>query len=61
MVGNITANMPANWDYGAYANYVDERLSDCEFRYFLSLRFVADALTKGKLGTMARTILDSRL
>ncbi|PPQ73253.1 hypothetical protein CVT24_009968 [Panaeolus cyanescens] len=34
MVDLIIQNSPKNWDYGAYANYVDDRLVDWQRRYY---------------------------
>ncbi|KAF9460062.1 glucooligosaccharide oxidase [Collybia nuda] len=34
IVNSITSNSPANWDYGAYPNYIDDRLSDWQQRYY---------------------------
>ncbi len=31
MVASITDNMRDGWDYGAYYNYPDDRLDNCEF------------------------------
>ncbi|KAF9042491.1 glucooligosaccharide oxidase [Panaeolus papilionaceus] len=36
MVDIIIQNSPKNWDYGAYANYVDDRLFDWQRRYYAS-------------------------
>ncbi|KAF8149358.1 glucooligosaccharide oxidase [Crassisporium funariophilum] len=33
-VDSIINNSPRNWDYGAYMNYVDDRLEDWQLRYF---------------------------
>ncbi|KAG5715383.1 hypothetical protein E4T56_gene8248 [Termitomyces sp. T112] len=33
-VNAITSNSPANWPYGAYINYVDDRLADWQSRYY---------------------------
>ncbi|KAH9484713.1 Carbohydrate oxidase [Psilocybe cubensis] len=34
VVNSIVKNSPANWDYGAYTNYVDDRLPDWQLRYY---------------------------
>ncbi|KAJ3548899.1 hypothetical protein NMY22_g1086 [Coprinellus aureogranulatus] len=34
MVDSITKNMPSNWDYGAYTNYIDDRLPNAEQLYY---------------------------
>ncbi|KAJ7579209.1 glucooligosaccharide oxidase [Mycena floridula] len=34
MVNSITAHMPADWNYGAYLNYIDDRLPDWQKRYY---------------------------
>ncbi|KAJ7579210.1 glucooligosaccharide oxidase [Mycena floridula] len=34
MVNSITSNMPADWDYGAYINYIDDELVDWQKRYY---------------------------
>ncbi|KAF8224091.1 glucooligosaccharide oxidase [Tricholoma matsutake] len=34
MVNSIVANSPANWNYGAYPNYIDDRLVDWQLRYY---------------------------
>ncbi|KAF9456046.1 glucooligosaccharide oxidase [Collybia nuda] len=34
LVNSITANSPPHWDYGAYPNYVDDRLVDWQARYY---------------------------
>ncbi|ESK89816.1 glucooligosaccharide oxidase [Moniliophthora roreri MCA 2997] len=34
MVSSITDNMPQDWKYGAYANYIDPRLPDWQHRYY---------------------------
>ncbi|KAF8634258.1 hypothetical protein AX17_004215 [Amanita inopinata Kibby_2008] len=36
MVASITKNSPPNWDYGAYANYIDDRLSNWQTLYYAS-------------------------
>ncbi|KAF8508807.1 glucooligosaccharide oxidase [Hysterangium stoloniferum] len=33
-VSKITSNSPTGWDYGAYPNYIDDRLSDWQLRYY---------------------------
>ncbi|KAJ7034137.1 glucooligosaccharide oxidase [Mycena alexandri] len=30
----ITGNMPPDWDYGSYLNYIDDRLVDWQHRYY---------------------------
>ncbi|KAJ3536720.1 hypothetical protein NMY22_g5907 [Coprinellus aureogranulatus] len=34
IVESFTNNMPEDWDYGAYTNYLDDRLPDYESRYY---------------------------
>ncbi|KAK1219457.1 hypothetical protein PQX77_017829 [Marasmius sp. AFHP31] len=34
MVSSITDNMPRDWAWGAYANYIDSRLEDWQHRYY---------------------------
>ncbi|KAJ7648731.1 glucooligosaccharide oxidase [Mycena polygramma] len=34
VVNNITGNMPPDWDYGAYLNYIDDQLVDWQQRYY---------------------------
>lgn len=34
MVDSIVKNMPSNWDYGAYTNYIDDRLANAEQLYY---------------------------
>ncbi|KAF5333789.1 hypothetical protein D9758_017175 [Tetrapyrgos nigripes] len=34
IVSTIVDNMPVNWDYGAYPNYIDGRLEDWQHRYY---------------------------
>ncbi|KAL0576787.1 hypothetical protein V5O48_005195 [Marasmius crinis-equi] len=34
MVSSITDNMPSDWAWGAYANYIDARLEDWQHRYY---------------------------
>ncbi|KAJ7577644.1 glucooligosaccharide oxidase [Mycena floridula] len=34
MVSSITDNMPPDWDYGAYLNYIDDRLTDWQNLYY---------------------------
>ncbi|PFH53654.1 Glucooligosaccharide oxidase [Amanita thiersii Skay4041] len=34
MVNSILKNSPSNWDYGAYTNYIDERLSNWQKVYY---------------------------
>ncbi|RDB16274.1 putative FAD-linked oxidoreductase YgaK [Hypsizygus marmoreus] len=34
MVKTITFNSPSNWNYGAYPNYIDDRLVDWRARYY---------------------------
>ncbi|KAF5376218.1 hypothetical protein D9615_008500 [Tricholomella constricta] len=33
-VNSIISNSPKNWDYGAYTNYVDDKLADWKLRYY---------------------------
>ncbi|KAJ7151134.1 glucooligosaccharide oxidase [Mycena filopes] len=33
-LNTITSNMPADWDYGSYLNYIDDRLVDWQKRYY---------------------------
>ncbi|KAI9624591.1 hypothetical protein H4Q26_016820 [Puccinia striiformis f. sp. tritici PST-130] len=33
MVDSIVNNNPSDWDYGAYANYIDDRLSSSKWKY----------------------------
>ena len=32
MVNSITSNMPKDWAYGAYLNYIDDQLADCKYQ-----------------------------
>jgi FAD/FMN-containing dehydrogenase len=34
MTDAILRNQPADWDYGAYTNYIDDRLANAEQLYF---------------------------
>lgn len=34
LVDSITSNSPSNWDYGAYPNYIDDKLVDWRRRYY---------------------------
>ncbi|KAF5343577.1 hypothetical protein D9758_012984 [Tetrapyrgos nigripes] len=34
VANSVTDNMPADWDYGAYTNYIDIRLEDWQQRYY---------------------------
>ncbi|KAF5311543.1 hypothetical protein D9758_018766 [Tetrapyrgos nigripes] len=34
VVKSVTDNMPADWDYGAYTNYPDDRLENWQQRYY---------------------------
>ncbi|KAF9482070.1 glucooligosaccharide oxidase [Pholiota conissans] len=34
VVNSIVDNSPPNWDYGAYTNYIDDRLIDWQRRYY---------------------------
>ncbi|KAF8221443.1 glucooligosaccharide oxidase [Tricholoma matsutake] len=34
MQNSIVSNSPSNWDYGAYVNYLDDRLPDWQYRYY---------------------------
>ncbi|KAJ7125350.1 glucooligosaccharide oxidase [Mycena epipterygia] len=34
VVNTITDNMPLDWDYGSYLNYIDDRLVDWQKRYY---------------------------
>ncbi|KAF8069843.1 glucooligosaccharide oxidase [Lyophyllum atratum] len=34
MVKTLTSNSPQNWDYGAYPNYMDDKLADWQQRYY---------------------------
>ncbi|KAG6916113.1 hypothetical protein DXG01_008388 [Tephrocybe rancida] len=34
LVNSIISNSPHNWDYGAYPNYIDDRLTDWQRRYY---------------------------
>ncbi|KAJ7270858.1 glucooligosaccharide oxidase [Mycena rebaudengoi] len=34
LVDGITSNSPKNWDYGAYPNYIEDRLVDFKKRYY---------------------------
>ncbi|KAF8182596.1 glucooligosaccharide oxidase [Pholiota molesta] len=34
VVNAIVSNSPPNWDYGAYTNYIDDRLIDWQRRYY---------------------------
>ncbi|KAF9460058.1 glucooligosaccharide oxidase [Collybia nuda] len=34
MVDSIVSNGPKGWDYGTYTNYIDDRLSDWQNRYY---------------------------
>ncbi|KAK7024499.1 hypothetical protein VNI00_016251 [Paramarasmius palmivorus] len=36
MVHSVVSSMPSDWDYGAYANYIDARLPDWQHRYYSS-------------------------
>ncbi|PPQ72041.1 hypothetical protein CVT24_008082 [Panaeolus cyanescens] len=42
MASSIVNNMPSGWDYGAYVNYIDDRLPNCE--YFVTLHFSLSSL-----------------
>lgn len=33
-VDSIVKNMPSNWDYGAYTNYIGDRLANAEQLYY---------------------------
>ncbi|KAF8069865.1 glucooligosaccharide oxidase [Lyophyllum atratum] len=33
-VYSVVSNSPSNWNYGAYVNYVDDKLADWKFRYY---------------------------
>ncbi|KJA23452.1 Glucooligosaccharide oxidase [Hypholoma sublateritium FD-334 SS-4] len=47
VVNSIVHNSPVDWDYGAYTNYVDDRLVDWQQRYYATnyprLRSLKDA------------------
>ncbi|KAF8229605.1 glucooligosaccharide oxidase [Tricholoma matsutake] len=34
MQNSIVSNSPSNWEYGAYPNYLDDRLADWQLRYY---------------------------
>ncbi|KAK7055368.1 Glucooligosaccharide oxidase [Favolaschia claudopus] len=34
LVDGITSNSPADWDYGAYTNYMEDKLEDYQTRYY---------------------------
>lgn len=34
MVKTLTTNSPKDWDYGAYPNYVDDKLVNWKQRYY---------------------------
>ncbi|KAF8069864.1 glucooligosaccharide oxidase [Lyophyllum atratum] len=34
LVNSITSNSPSHWPYGAYPNYIDDKLSDWRIRYY---------------------------
>ncbi|KAF8229617.1 glucooligosaccharide oxidase [Tricholoma matsutake] len=34
MVNSILSNSPSNWNYGAYPNYIDDKLVDWQLRYY---------------------------
>ncbi|KAG6830740.1 hypothetical protein H0H87_007216 [Tephrocybe sp. NHM501043] len=34
LVSSITSNSPTGWGYGAYPNYIDDRLADWRYRYY---------------------------
>lgn len=34
MYDSIVKNMPSNWDYGAYTNYIDDRLPNAAQLYY---------------------------
>ncbi|KIK60129.1 hypothetical protein GYMLUDRAFT_226197 [Collybiopsis luxurians FD-317 M1] len=34
MVSSMTSNMPGDWDWGAYPNYIEDRLPDWQRRYY---------------------------
>ncbi|KIL58656.1 Glucooligosaccharide oxidase [Amanita muscaria Koide BX008] len=36
LVSSITSNSPPDWDYGAYTNYIDNRLSNWQHMYYAS-------------------------
>jgi hypothetical protein len=44
---SVTDNMPVNWDYGAYTNYIDDRLEDCEccLNFFLPYSMLIKTFT----------------
>ena len=31
VANSVISNMPEDWDYGAYPNYIDDRLEGCQF------------------------------
>lgn len=35
MVDSIVNNNPKGWDYGAYTNYIDDKLANCECLFAL--------------------------
>ncbi|KAJ3888577.1 hypothetical protein GG344DRAFT_67830 [Lentinula edodes] len=34
MISSLTSNMPSDWEWGAYPNYIDDRLPDWQRRYY---------------------------
>ncbi|KAJ3787046.1 glucooligosaccharide oxidase [Lentinula aff. detonsa] len=34
MISTLTLNMPSDWEWGAYPNYIDDRLQDWQRRYY---------------------------
>lgn len=40
MVDSIVNNNPKGWDYGAYTNYIDDKLANCECFSYLRLSAV---------------------
>ncbi|KAF9538186.1 hypothetical protein CPC08DRAFT_526038 [Agrocybe pediades] len=42
VVNSIVENSPANWDFGAYTNYIDDRLANWQKLYFADITLVFD-------------------